>query len=57
MYDEFGVQVAEVPKGLVRAALVMAGNALFMACVEIIIEVLVLAGTHPTTQTMKRNLL
>lgn len=39
--------VKEVPKGLVRAATVMATNAVMMAVAEIIIEVLVLAGVYP----------
>lgn len=41
------MSVAEVPKGTVRAATVVAANAILMATVEIIIEVLVLTGVYP----------
>ena len=42
-------QVSEVPKVTVRAAKIVAGNAMLMAAAEIVIEVLVLVGAHPTS--------
>lgn len=49
------MQVHEVPKGLVRASLVMAGNAIFMAVAEIIIEILVVSGVLTTNICLRSH--